>query len=66
MFSRLFRGRMLAMLVKAHAEGQLHFYGNHAALADRRIFKRFLAPLRRIEWVVYCKEPFAGPRADST
>jgi hypothetical protein len=61
-FSRLFRGRMLAMLVKAHAEGWLHFYGDHAALADRQIFKRFLAPLRRIEWVVYCKEPFAGPR----
>ena len=61
-FSRLFRGRMLAMLVKAHAEGRLHFYGDHAALADRQTFKRFLAPLRRIEWVVYCKEPFAGPR----
>jgi hypothetical protein len=60
-FSRLFRGRMLAMLVKAHAEGRLHFYGDHAALADRQTFKRFLAPLRRIEWVVYCKEPFAGP-----
>src|SRR5438046_1899854 len=60
-FSRLFRGRMLAMLAKAHAEGQLHFYGDHAALAARKTFKRFLAPLRRIEWVVYCKEPFAGP-----
>jgi hypothetical protein len=60
-FSRLFRGRMLAMLVNAHAEGRLHFYGDHAALADRQTFKRFLAPLRRIEWVVYCKEPFAGP-----
>ena len=22
---------------------------------------RVLAPLRRIQWVVYCKEPFAGP-----
>jgi len=60
-FSRLFRGRMLAMLVKAHAEDRLHFYRDHAALADRRTFRRFLAPLRQIEWVVYCKEPFAGP-----
>jgi len=60
-FSRLFRGRMLAMLVKAHAEGRLHFYGDLAALADRQTFKRLLAPLRRIEWVVYCKDPFAGP-----
>src|SRR5437667_4570619 len=40
-FSRLFRGRMLAMLAKAHAQAQLHFYGDHAALADRQTFKRF-------------------------
>ncbi len=26
---------------------------------DRR---RFIAPLRRIKWVVYCKAPFAGPK----
>jgi hypothetical protein len=23
---------------------------------------RFLVPLRRIKWVVYCKDPFAGPK----
>jgi hypothetical protein len=33
----------------------------HSALADKRAFKRFLAPLRKIEWVVYSKNPFAGP-----
>jgi hypothetical protein len=38
----------------------LRFFGDHAALADRREFKRFLAPLRKIEWVVYTKNPFAG------
>ena len=27
----------------------------------KRTFKKFLARLRRIEWVVYCKKPFAGP-----
>jgi hypothetical protein len=59
--SRLFRGRLLAMLAKAHAQGRLRFFGDHAALADRRAFKWFLAPLRKIEWVVYTKEPFAGP-----
>src|SRR5258706_1294800 len=42
-FSRLFPGRMLAMLVEAHADGRLHFYGDHTALADRHTFKRFLA-----------------------
>ena len=59
--SRLFRGRFLARLAEAHAEGKLSFFGEHAGLADRKAFRRFLAPLRRIEWVVYAKAPFAGP-----
>jgi hypothetical protein len=59
--SRLFRGRLLAMLAEAHAQDRLTFFGDHAALADSQAFKRFLAPLRRREWVVYAKEPFAGP-----
>ena len=59
--ARLFRGKFLAMLTEAHAEGRLKFFNTHAGLADKRAFKRFLAPLRRIKWVVYCKDPFAGP-----
>ena len=59
--SSLFRGRMLAKLVEAHAEGRLQFFGAHAALADKTTFKRFLAPLRRIDWVVDSRAPFAGP-----
>ena len=59
--SRLFRGRLLAILTEAHAQDRLTFFGKHAALADKRAFKRFLAPLRRSEWVVYSKKPFAGP-----
>jgi putative transposase/transposase-like zinc-binding protein len=60
--ARLFRGKFLAMLTQAHVEGYLKFFNTHAGLADKRVFKRFLAPLRRIKWVVYCKEPFAGPK----
>src|ERR1700724_293458 len=60
--ARLFRGKMLAMLMDAHNAGQLKFFNTHAALADKRTFKRFLAPLRHIKWVVYCKAPFAGPQ----
>src|SRR5499433_3810755 len=60
--SRLFRGRLLAMLAEAHAQHRLRFFGDHAALADKPAFKRFLAPLRRREWVVYTKQPFAGPQ----
>ena len=32
-------------------------------LADKRAFDAALAPLRRSEWVVYAKRPFAGPQA---
>jgi hypothetical protein len=60
--ARLFRGKLLAMLTQAHVEGRLKFFNTHAQLAAKRAFKRFLAPLRRIKWVVYCKDPFAGPQ----
>jgi hypothetical protein len=60
--ARLFRGKMLAMLVHAHHAGQLKFFNTHTGLADKRTFKCFIAPLRRIKWVVYCKAPFAGPK----
>src|SRR5881296_1426196 len=59
--ARLFRGKFLAMLIDAHSGGQLKFFNTHAGLADKQTFKKVLAPLRRIKWVVYCKEPFAGP-----
>jgi hypothetical protein len=59
--ARLFRGKMLALLMAAHDDGELKFFNSHAGLADKKTFKRFIAPLRRIKWVVYCKAPFAGP-----
>jgi hypothetical protein len=59
--ARLFRGKMLAMLVQAYDAGALKFFNTHAGLADKRTFKHFVAPLRRIKWRVYCKAPFAGP-----
>ena len=43
--------------------GRLHFFGDHAPLAERAAFAAYLAPLRTIEWVVYAKRPFAGPEA---
>ena len=60
--ARLFRGKMLAMLMDAHGAGQLKFFNTQAGLADKGAFKRFIAPLRHIKWVVYCKAPFAGPK----
>jgi len=59
--SRLFRRRFLEALTAAHEAGELRFFGEHAELSDPAAFARWLAPLRRIEWVVYAKRPFAGP-----
>jgi hypothetical protein len=39
----------------------LTFFNTHAGLAEKRTFKRFIAALRRIRWVVHCEAPFAGP-----
>ena len=43
--SRLFRGKMLAMLLAAHDAGRLQFFGDHAHLADKAAFKAYLEPL---------------------
>jgi hypothetical protein len=61
--SRLFRRRFLEALQEAHRAGELQFFSQHAELVDPKAFARWLAPLRQCEWVVYAKEPFAGPRA---
>src|SRR5437660_1131633 len=61
--SRLFRGLFLAKLRAAHQAGRLKFFRVHAHLDDARAFKAYLAPLRKTEWVVYAKRPFAGPQA---
>ena len=61
--SRLFRRLFLAKLLAAHQAGRLAFFGDHAMLAEPRAFAAFLAPLRKTEWVVYAKKPFAGPQA---
>ncbi len=61
--SRLFRRRFLEELGHAHACERLQFFGEHTALRDARAFARWLAPLRKCEWAVYAKRPFAGPSA---
>ena len=61
--SRLFRRLFLDKLSAAHQAGELEFFGEHTALAQAPAFAQFLLPLRRIDWVVYAKRPFAGPEA---
>jgi hypothetical protein len=60
--SALFRRLFLEMLLAAHQAGHLQFFGNLGPLADRAAFTAYLKPLRNSDWVVYAKEPFAGPR----
>ncbi len=61
--SRLFRRLFLEGLVKLHEAGKLAFFGDLAGLADPDTFAAYLAPLRKIDWVVYAKPPFGGPEA---
>ena len=58
---RLFRRLFLAKLGAAHADGRLRFFDALAPLANPHAFARHLAPVRRIDWIVYAKKPFAGP-----
>jgi Putative transposase/Transposase zinc-binding domain len=59
--SRLFRRLFLQRLLAAHQRGRLHFFSDHTPLAESDAFAKFLAPLRKTEWVVYAKRPFGGP-----
>ena len=60
--SRRFRRLFVESLEKAFEEGQLKFFSSLQELEDREAFLRYLAPLRKKEWVVYAKKPFAGPQ----
>nr|WP_235589561.1 IS91 family transposase [Sphingobium sp. MI1205] len=59
LFRRLFLTRLLAL----YDAGRLFLGGGVAPLAQRRAFLRFLSPVRKKRWVVYAKQPFAGPQA---
>jgi hypothetical protein len=59
--SRFFRRRFLEMLEHAFYAGELHFFSALAQLQNRDAFQQYLIPVRKKEWVVYAKPPFAGP-----
>jgi len=59
--SRLFRRLFLKGLQTAFNSGRLSFLSSLQHLQDPQAFARYLAPLRRSEWVVYAKRPFGGP-----
>ena len=59
--SRTFRGKFLYYLKQAYKENRLVFPGQVASLAKPRQFYRLFRSLKEKDWVVYSKEPFAGP-----
>jgi hypothetical protein len=59
--SRVFRGKLVALLKRAFSRHQLSFYGRLRGLAEPKPFAAFLRTLFRHDWVVYCKPPFGGP-----
>jgi hypothetical protein len=63
MLSRLCRRLFLQTLVAAYEAGRLPLLRQPRPLADGRAFAAYLAPSRKIEWVLYAKRPFAGPEA---
>ena len=59
--SRLFRRLFLQKLAAAHQAGHLQFFNEHAKLVEQDAFAAHLAPLRKIEWVVYAKPSLRRP-----
>jgi hypothetical protein len=59
--SELFRRLFLAGLHALFAAGELELHGSQQRHADPKDFAELLAPLWKCDWVVYAKEPFAGP-----
>jgi hypothetical protein len=57
----LFRRLFIEALEKAFVAGELAFFSALAHLKERDAFQSYLASVRRVEWVVYAKRPFAGP-----
>ena len=63
LLSRLFRRLFCEKLLALHKKGKLEFFGDLEELSKYSNLAKFLAPLRKSEWVVYAKSPFAGPKA---
>src|SRR5499427_7892744 len=59
--SRLFRRLFLQGLEAMHAADELQFFADLSKLKHANAWRAYLPPLRKSEWVVYAKKPFAGP-----
>ena len=59
--AKQFRKTYLDHLQERYENGELRFHGQIAPLANRGEFVRQIGILRKKQWIVYAKAPFAGP-----
>jgi Putative transposase len=60
--SRQFRQLFLLSLGRAFRKGRLHLSGELRDLAKPAAFQSLCEAVAKLEWVVYVKPPFGGPR----
>jgi hypothetical protein len=58
---QVFRGKLVAGLREAFAQGRLHFPGTLASLATEAAFRAWIRSLHHQPWMVYAKPPFGSP-----
>jgi hypothetical protein len=58
--AKAFKQRYIKQLVGLYESGKLKFTGQTNALADANAFGRMIRTLRKKDWIVYAKRPFAG------
>jgi hypothetical protein len=61
--SRVFRGKYVAALRRAHDRGELDLDGATARLRDPAQWRTFIEALFRTDWIVYVKPAFGGATA---
>jgi hypothetical protein len=61
--SRLFRRLYCEMLREAYGNNQLLFFSECQPIEKEKAFNVWLNYQRKVDWVVYAKRPFSGPKA---
>jgi len=59
--AKAFKYRYIKTLCALYESDQLQFPGKTAELSDPRTFGRLIGELKKKDWIVYAKRPFAGP-----
>ncbi len=60
--SKVFRGKLVALLKQAHQKGKLVFPDTQKELEDPLFFEKFIDQVVSRKWNVFAKRPFAGPK----